>query len=327
MDIQTSHLNQPDANPHTDSSAPVISVRNLRKVYPSKPPFVAVHDLSLDLMPGEILGLLGPNGSGKTTTIQMLLGTLSPTSGSVSYFGLNFDENRSEVLGSVSFASTYSSLPWNLTIAENLEVYGYFYGMSPSQSREKSVPLLKRFGIYDKCDKRISSLSAGQITRVMLVKAFFVEPRVVLLDEPTASLDPDIANDICAFLLEYRERTGISMLFTSHKMDEVMEVCNRVIFLKEGRIVADGAPGDLAKSLSGYRVRLVIVDGLRRTLAIAEQMELIATQDHRTVEVVMNEEAIPAFLNALSEAKVSYASIKIEEPSLEEYFLQMARKQ
>ncbi|MCE5318151.1 MAG: ABC transporter ATP-binding protein [Parachlamydia sp.] len=304
----------------------ILSTTNLRKDYPRKTPFVAIDDISFDLKEGEILGLLGPNGSGKTTTIQMLLGTLTPTAGSISYFGRDFALHRSDILRHVSFASTFTSLPFTLSLAENLEVFGYLYGYNSKESASYYDPLLERFGILDKRNNRVSSLSAGQVTRLMLVKAFFIQPKVVLLDEPTASLDPDIANDICSFILEQREKKGVSVLFTSHKMQEVMEICDRTIFLKSGKIIADDTPERLAKSVSKFSIRLVIVDGLKRTAAIAQKEGLRYTIDHRLIEIALSEDKIPEFLNALSEAKVSYASIKIEEPSLEDFFLQIAKK-
>lgn len=305
----------------------VLSVKGLKKKYPGKPPVTAVDGISFDLKQGEILGLLGPNGSGKTTTIQMLLGTLTYSAGSIEYFGKEFTHNRSEILQSVSFASTYTSLPWILTIAENLEVFGLLYGIDRKESHKKFDPLLERFGIIEKKNSRVSMLSAGQITRLMLVKAFFIEPKVVLLDEPTASLDPDIAKDICAFLVEQREKTGISILFTSHKMDEVMEICDRTIFLKSGKIIADDVPEKLARSVSAFRVRLVILDGMKRTIAIAEQLGVKYVLDHRSIEVQMDEDEIPGFLHAVSRAEVSYTSIQIEEPSLDDFFLQMAKRE
>lgn len=306
--------------------SPVLSVRNLTKIYPGKKPFLAVDRISFDLKPGEILGLLGPNGSGKTTTIQMLLGTLATTSGSIFYFGKDFEPNRTEILNSISFASTYTSLPYILNVEENLIVLGLLYGYSPSETRKKCDPLLERFGILEYKKRRISGLSAGQITRLMLVKAFFIEPKVVLLDEPTASLDPDISREICEFILQQRDRTGLSILFTSHKMEEVAEVCDRVIFLKEGKIVADDLPENLARSISRYQLRLTISDGLKRTAALAEKLHCPYKVDHRTIEISIEEKQIPGFLNALGKEDIIYSTIHIEEPSLEDYFLQVTKK-
>lgn len=304
----------------------VLSARNLVKIYPGKTPSVAIDNISFDLKEGEILGLLGPNGSGKTTTIQMLLGTLAATSGSITYFGKDFRSHRSELLQNISFASTYTSLPWILTIEENLEVFGCLYGLNRKESAKLFNPLLERFGILEKKKHRVASLSAGQITRLMLVKAFFIQPKVVLLDEPTASLDPDIASDICSFLLEQRDKTRLSILFCSHKMEEVMELCDRAIFLKKGKIIANDLPGNLAKSVSSYRLRLIIADGMKRTIDVAVKYGLQHSLDHRTIELLIDEDKIPPFLNAISLAGVSYINIKIEEPSLEAFFLQIAKQ-
>lgn len=303
----------------------VLAAQKLKKIYPGKPPVCAVDEISFNLKQGEILGLLGPNGSGKTTTIQMLLGTLSITSGKIEYFNKDFATHRTEILQHISFASTYTSLPWILTVKENLEVFGYLYGFSREESLKNFDPLLERFGIHSKKNERVSSLSAGQITRLMLVKAFSIKPKIVLLDEPTASLDPDIANDICAFMLEQRDKEGLSILITSHKMEEVVKVCDRTIFLKEGKIIADDVPEKLAKSVSSFRLKLVIIDGLKRTVALAQNAGLKYTVEHRNIEILIDEEKIPAFLDSLSKASISYANIKIEEPSLEDFFLHIAK--
>ncbi len=305
---------------------PILSVKKLKKVYGDKHPFLAVDEISFDLEKGEILGLLGPNGSGKTTTIQMLLGTLSYTSGSIFYFGKEFQQHRSEILQHVSFASTYTSLPYILTIEENLEVFGRFYGLSPKETSRRTQRLLERFGIWNKRKERISSLSAGQVTRLMLVKAFFIQPSIVLLDEPTASLDPDVAMDVCDFLLEQRKATGLSILFTSHKMDEVTKLCDRAIFLKEGKIIANDLPKKLAKSVSRFSLTLTISDGLKRTAALAKQQQLSFIVEHRSIELSLDETQIPDFLHSLMQAGVTYTGIQIKEPSLETYFLQIAEK-
>lgn len=300
-----------------------LSIKKLTKVYRSKKNlYTAVDQISFDLKEGEILGLLGPNGSGKTTTIQMLLGTLTPTDGQILYFGEDFQKNRSKVLEKVSFASTYTSLPYILTVDENLKCFGMYYGITDAAKR--ADPLLERFGILDKKKSPISSLSAGQITRLMLVKAFFTNPKVVLLDEPTASLDPDVSQEVCNFLLEEREKSGLSILFTSHKMEEVAELCDRTIFLKRGKVVADDLPENLAKSVSLYELRLTIVDGMKRTIKIAEEGKIAYLVDHRVITLSLDEKDIPTFLNRVVQADVTYTNIQIKEPSLEDYFLKIA---
>ncbi len=302
----------------------VLSVQKLKKTFGKKKPFLAVNEISFDLKQGEILGLLGPNGSGKTTTIQMLLGTLTKTSGSIVYFGKDFAKHRSEILQHVSFASTYTSLPFTLTVEENLKCFGRLYNVKHAMAKAES--LMERFGMADKKHENVSSLSAGQITRLMLVKAFFTDPKIVLLDEPTASLDPDVAHAVCQFLLEAREKTGLSILFTSHKMEEVAELCDRVIVLKNGQIIGDDLPKNLAKSVSSHRLRLTIIDGMKRTVALAEQQGISFQVEHRSITCSLDEKDIPQFLHLLMQANVGYASIQIEEPTLEDYFLKIAGK-
>lgn len=219
----------------------VLRVKNLTKKFGG---FTAVDKISFELKKGEILGLLGPNGAGKTTTIQMLLGTLTPTSGEIVYFGKDFFKYRSEILQEVNYASAYSHLPWRLTVEENLQVYARMYGVK--DRRRRIDRLLTEFDVSELGRKTMDGLSAGQKTRVTLCKAFINYPKLILLDEPTASLDPDIAARVRQFLLRQQREYGVSMLFTSHNMAEVTEVCDRVIFLKQGKIIAEDTPEKLA---------------------------------------------------------------------------------
>lgn len=299
----------------------VLSVRHLKKTYPGKKPFTAVDGISFDLKEGEILGLLGPNGAGKTTTIQMLMSTLQPTSGEILYFGKDLFRHRSKVLNHVAFASTYVSLPWNLKVEQNLDVFGRLYGLSPKVFNKRRDILLERFGIEGKLKDQVSTLSAGQITRLMLVKAFMVEPKVVLLDEPTASLDPEIAKDVIEFVLEQREQQGISILFTSHNMTEVSRVCDRVLFLKKGKIFADDLPENLARRAAHSKMELIVADGLEEAERVADLLQLSVRVDHRTLSLELDETQIAHFLSALADAKVFYSNINIVQPTLEDFFL------
>ncbi len=160
----------------------------------------------------------------------------------------------------------------------------------------------------------------------MLVKAFYTQPQIVLLDEPTASLDPDIASDVCSFLLEQRNKTGLSILFTSHKMNEVAGLCDRTIFLKKGQIIANDLPQNLAKSISTFRIKLTIEDGMKRMAALAEKQKFQYSMDEQRLFLSLEEKAIPPFLNALAMSQITYTNIQIEEPSLEDYFLHIAEK-
>ncbi len=182
---------------------PIVQVRNLTKRFGD---FTAVDGVSFDIRQGEILGLLGPNGAGKTTTIQMLLGLITPTAGEISMFGLPFDRHREEILGRVNFSSTYVSMPQALTVEENLRVIAKLYGMDRVTARIDDI--VKRLEMEEFRTKITRKLSSGQMTRLSLAKAFLTEPKVLFLDEPTASLDPDIADKTRALIKEIRRSTG-----------------------------------------------------------------------------------------------------------------------
>ncbi len=214
---------------------PIVEVQNLTKRFGD---FTAVGGVSFEIRQGEILGLLGPNGAGKTTTIQMLLGLVTPTSGSIRMFGKELTRHREEILRQINFSSTYISMPYALTVEENLTVVAKLYGMSSVPRRIDEV--VKILEMEDMRKKITRKLSSGQLTRLTLAKAILTEPRILFLDEPTASLDPDIAHKTRNFLKEVRRSTGLSMLYTSHNMREMEEMSDRIIFLQRGKIVAEG---------------------------------------------------------------------------------------
>jgi ABC-2 type transport system ATP-binding protein len=282
----------------------VLKVDQLTKIFqPEKKggvPFVAVNNISFEMEEGEVLGLLGPNGAGKSTTISMLLDTLSPTSGSIEYFGMDFNQHRSQILEQVTFASTYVKLPWRLTVMENLRVYALLYGVGEAEFQKRAKRFLEFFEVWNQKDKVMSQLSAGQITRIMLAKAFIPYPKVVLLDEPTASLDPDIAHQVRHFVREQQKEFGTTILYTSHNMDEVAEVCDRVMFLRGGEIVAVDQPEKLAQSISIAHLRLQVKDGLKRTAELADRLKLKNTIDEREIVIQIDEHKIADFLNKLA---------------------------
>jgi ABC-2 type transport system ATP-binding protein len=221
-------------------ATPVLQVTNLTKHFGE---FVAVNDLSFSIKPGEILGLLGPNGAGKTTTIHMLLGLITPTSGSIRIFGLDLAKERERILQQVNFSSTYIAMPMALTVEENLWVVARLYGLSHIARRVDDV--VKKLEMEEFRYKVTRKLSSGQMTRLTLAKAFLTEPKILFLDEPTASLDPDIAHKIRALLKEERRSAGLSILYTSHNMREMEEMSDRIIFLQRGKIVAEGTAREI----------------------------------------------------------------------------------
>ncbi|MEK7087811.1 MAG: ABC transporter ATP-binding protein [Patescibacteria group bacterium] len=220
----------------------IIEVNNLVKVFGS---VRAVNGLSFFVEEGTITGLLGPNGAGKTTTIQMLLDLITPTSGSIRIFGKDYRSHREEILGKLNFSSPYVSLPGNLKVTENLLTFGRLYGVE--NLRDKIEELADFFEIRAFMGKLTYNLSTGQLTRLNLTKALLNNPKLLLLDEPTASLDPDIADRTRALLMRIQKERGVTILYTSHNMEEVEEICDRVIFIQHGRLKDEGTPEELVK--------------------------------------------------------------------------------
>ena len=224
-------------------SAPrVLSVEGLRKNYGAT---IAVDGVTFDVRPGEIVGLLGPNGAGKTTTINMILGVLEPSAGAVYIEGLDVRRERSRALGRTNFAAVYAPLPGNLTVRQNLRVFGLIYGVA--RLSERIDELLAEFDLRAFGDAKCGVLSSGEQTRVALAKAMLNRPRLLLLDEPTASLDPSAARDIRARIRDFAAGGESGVLWTSHNMYEVEEVCDRVLFLSKGRILLEGDPRALPR--------------------------------------------------------------------------------
>ncbi|GBC83797.1 putative ABC transporter ATP-binding protein YbhF [bacterium HR11] len=204
---------------------------------------VAVEDLSFSVRRGEVFGLLGPNGAGKTTTIQLMLGLTTPTAGTIRVFGLDLQKYRRTILQRVNLAATYVSLPTNLTVWENLNVFARLYGIR--KPRAKIEELMELLDIAHLARRVTGTLSSGQITRLNLCKALLNDPEVLFLDEPTASLDPEVAARVRDILRQIQQTRGITMVFTSHNMREVELMCDRVLFLARGRAVAQGTPAEI----------------------------------------------------------------------------------
>lgn len=299
----------------------ILQIKNLTKRFGN---FTAVNNISFSLREGEILGFLGPNGAGKTTTIQMLLGVLTPTSGEILYFNKNLSRHREEILEKVNFSSTYTNLPWDLTVRENLNYISHLYHINNRKQRMEKI--IGIFRLEKLLHQQMEELSSGQITRVNLAKAFINFPRVLLLDEPTASLDPESAQYIRHFLLEERRKFKVSIIFTSHNMAEVEEICDRVIFINHGKIIADNTPENLAKTIDICHMELNIPDGLKRTIKKCEEEKLSYRLEGRYIIIDLKEKEIARFLQDLMEVGVVYDQIAINKPTLEDYFIATAKK-
>ncbi len=220
----------------------LVEVQNLKKNYGSKE---AVKNISFEIKENEILGLLGPNGSGKTTTIGMMLGLLKPSGGKILINGMQIEENRIEILQKINFISPYIELPKKLTVKQNLIVYCKLYNVLDTKNRIEY--LTEKLRLKDLLNRVTGELSSGQKNRVSLAKALINSPTVLFLDEPTASLDPEIGDFVRSFLENYKKEKKISILLASHNMNEVTRLCKTVLMMKDGVIIDKGCPQDLIK--------------------------------------------------------------------------------
>lgn len=222
----------------------VLEVKNLRKSFSN---FLAIDDISFSLEEGQILGFLGPNGAGKSTTIYCILGLIDPNFGEIKIFGKDIKKERSGILKQVNYASAEFSLPWNLKLWECLFVYGKIYEVK--DINQKIDELLDIFEISHLKNKHIRELSFGQRARGNLCKAFLNNPKLLLLDEPMASMDPDVVDKGINLIKRIQKEQNLTILYTSHNMWEIEEVANKVIFINHGKIIAQGSPLELTKEV------------------------------------------------------------------------------
>jgi ABC-2 type transport system ATP-binding protein len=232
----------------------VMEVRSLRKEFGKS---TAVHDVSFDVRKGEILGLLGANGAGKSTTLFMLLGLITPTSGTIRVFDRDLQTNRPEILQRMNFASAYQFLPYNLKVWENLHVFAEIYRVQ--NEKQRSAELLEMFELTHLRNKMTGSLSSGEQTRLNLCKALLTDPELLLLDEPTASLDPDLADKVRKILLDLQKKNGITIINTSHNMADVHEMCDRIVFMRKGRVIAEGTTAEILDEFASTSLEEVFI--------------------------------------------------------------------
>lgn len=232
-----------------------ISVRALTKQYKDT---LAVDHISFDIPRGSITALLGGNGAGKTTTISMLLGALTPSSGSVIVLGHDMAKNRFQALARMNFSSPYIDLPRKLTVRQNLTVYGRLYNVRGLKKRIAELSEALDLGSF--IDRALGQLSAGQQTRVSLAKSLINSPDILLLDEPTASLDPDTADRLRSYLKDYCRTHNMTIVMASHNMHEVEQMCDHVLMMKSGRVVDQGSPADLVSRYGHSNLEQVFLD-------------------------------------------------------------------
>jgi ABC-2 type transport system ATP-binding protein len=301
---------------------PLVQVSGLTKSYGE---YLAVDHISFEIAEGEILGVLGPNGAGKSTTIQMLLGLTEPDAGEIKYFGKNFSTNREACLARMNFASAYTQLQGRMTVYQNLRIYAGLYEVKDWSARIEE--LLKLLEIEELRNTVFWKLSSGQQTRAILAKALLNRPQLLLMDEPTASLDPEIVNKMIDLIKKLQKQENTTVLFTSHNMEEVARLCNRVMFLSKGKIVANDTPLELTKKV-GFTQLAIAFEGKREVVeTYLTKHELGHTFVNKyLVDIALNEQEIPKVLFGLKEQDVWVTNIAIEKPSLEDVFLSISQQ-
>ncbi len=300
---------------------PILEVKNLTKTFKNSP---IIKGISFDMAEGEILGILGPNGAGKTTTLQMLLGILTPTSGSISIFGKDIATHKSEILESVNFSSTYVDMPWRLSVKENLTWSSWLYQIPDRSRRLKQV--MELFRLEKLWNMPVASLSAGQKTRVNLARSMVNYPRLLLLDEPTASLDPEVASYMREFFAKQRETFNKSIILTSHNMAEVEELCDRVLILKDGLIFDIDTPANLAKKIEDCFLNLRITKNITKLDELLRRRKLTSNTTDGVTRIELKEKILPLFLYELTKQNIQYSEISIDKPNLEDYFMKVAKE-
>ena len=239
---------------------PALLVQNLSKAFDGR---TVVDHLSFSIAAGEIVGLVGLNGAGKTTTINMILGLLKPTSGSVSIAGVNLADAREQAIAQTNFSAVYAPLPGNLTVAQNLRIFGMIYDVPDLDRRIED--LVRMFDLARYRNTRCGLLSSGEQTRVSLAKALLNKPKLLLLDEPTASIDPSTADTIRAHIRDYAQQERGAVLWTSHNMYAVAAVCHRMMLLSRGRILIEGDPKTLPSEHGAASLEDLFIELARET--------------------------------------------------------------
>ncbi|MBI2573664.1 ABC transporter ATP-binding protein [Candidatus Woesearchaeota archaeon] len=305
----------------------ILEVKNLVKEYKTKTgTFRAVDGISFQVKKGEIFGLLGINGAGKSTTINMLTGLLRPTSGTISMFGKDFLKNEEECKQRFNVATAYYNLSQNLTIKQNLKVYALLYNVKNADTKIKE--LCSQFSLQHLFNTKLVLLSSGERTRVVLVKALLSDPELLFLDECTVGLDPDMAEITRDMIAKYHKKTNCTIIFTSHYMQEVEKLCDRVAFVDQGKIVKMGRPKDLIAELKVQRISLTISKNQKalRAFLKKEGISFEEKGDLFIFSVENRTNIIYPLFEKFIERNLVFEDLVLEKPTLEEYFLSRSRK-
>lgn len=244
----------------------LVDAKDLCKAYGG---VTAVDRVSFRVSEGNILGLLGANGAGKTTTLHMVLGLLKPTSGEVRVMGRSPFREHGVIAESVNFSSAYGNLPLNLTLSENLTIYARLYGVR--DFRKKIAELLEMFELSHLSGRVAGALSSGERTKLNLAKGLLNDPRLLVLDEPTASLDPDMADKVRKLLKNIQRERGIGIIYTSHNMYEVEELCDEIVFIHKGKVIAGGTPKKIREAFSGETLEQAFIKIVRGNIVCGDE--------------------------------------------------------
>lgn len=286
--------------------------------------FTAVNAISFEVPRGKIIGLLGPNGAGKTTTIHMLLGITIPNQGRIEYFGKEFEKNKTEILQKINFTSSFNTLLGRITVFENLKVFARLY--STTEPDKKIKEYMNYFEVSSLANQQYWDLSAGQKTRVNLIKSLLNDPELILMDEPTASLDPDIADKTLTLIEDLNKTKGVSILYTSHEMDEVTRICDEVIFLQKGNIVASDSPINLTKEIDDCFLILKFDAQKNDVAEYLSRNKLEHSFEHKSMVSIKTHETELSSLIAKMNKVFTITDLEIKKPTLEDVFLRIARE-
>jgi len=299
----------------------VLRVDGLVKDYDA---YRAVDKISFDIKRGQVLGLLGPNGAGKTTTIQILTGITNPSAGKIAYFDQDFSRHQQASLQRINFTSAYNTLLGRIPVIENLMTFAGLYDVA--NRRSKIAELLEKFEVSHLAGSLYKDLSAGERTRVNLAKSLLNDPELILMDEPTASLDPDIADKTLTWIEELRADRNLSILYTSHNMAEVERICDEVIFLDKGKVVSRGTPSDHTSKLSEVEVKLYFKGSDTDLSKLLDANKVVHNFPADGLVVIQTKkDRIATIISLVVEAGFKVTDTEVNKPDLEQVFLEIAR--
>ena len=305
-----------------------LEVIGLSKTYKNKgKKFEAVKGIDFSIEEGEIFGFLGPNGAGKTTTINMIIGILKKDKGSIKILGKEFDENKEEIKNIINVASAYHNLTDVLSVRENLNVYAKLYNVK--NPGEKIDHLLKQFELTQLKNKAVSHLSSGEKTRVALCESLINDPKILLLDECTVGLDPDIAEKTRSYLKKYCKENKTTVLFTSHYMFEVEELCNRIAFIKKGKIIRTDTAKNLKNMIKTQIIELTIKEKKDKVTELLKTKNLNIIKENPTIifEIDSNKHNVSKLIAEIIENEVEIEDMHIKKPSLSDIFIKISREE